>query len=401
MVGYIFDFSHFTIKSITSRIQNQDQRYIEGYLVENQSDIDQAIIILTQVGLTRYEDNQIKPQLAKSWEISPDGKNYKFSLIDQVSSEGIKNILLDSGADWTDINITNPDEHTIFFSLKKPFAPLLSNLTTPIFDYGPYTLYLQTDTDTILRPNPKALEKPIINEVIFRQYSDLKTLSNALRDRRIDGSSETVENIVGFNRYAVELNRFPVLICNINISPCNEITWRDKFFFNKKFESKQDVEIIAVDSQENRQIVTREMLNWQKNNIEVKIKWLSVDELNKEILPERKFSLLLFGMDFGIDNDPYPFWHSSQIEYPGLNISGISDFDIDQIVERYRIKIDSVSRSTILNEFFKKRNELTVCKIYDPIVDYFMVTDKITVPRVMIKGFKSSDRFQDIAKWSR
>ena len=38
---------------------------------------------------------------------------------------------------------------------------------------------------------------------------------------------------------------------------------------------------------------------------------------------------LLFGQVLGIIPDPFPFWHSSQKIYPGLNLSGYSNKKVD------------------------------------------------------------------------
>lgn len=398
IIGYNFDFSRF---GFLNRLTNENQRYIEGYLESSQTDIDQAIITLTRIGLTKTTNGEIKPALATSWQISQDGKNYDFTLVDKVKPEEIKNILMDSGEDWSNIQINAVGEHGLQFVLKKPFAPLLATLANPIFEYGPYILYLQTDSDTMLKTNPNALIQPKIDEVIFRKYSDVKSLSLSLKDRRIDGTSEAVDDIRGFTRYELELNKLPALICNIRVAPCNDLAWRTKFFSDKNNDSSQNVEIIALDNSENRKILSKETLELKVRNFNVNIKWVNSGELMENILPERKYQLLFTGIDYGIDNDPYPFWHSSQIEYPGLNLSGINDYVLDQILEHYRVAVGKDVRSNYWQEFEKKRQELYLAKLYSPIQDYYIISSNIKIQNTVTKGFKSSDRFDNVEQWTR
>lgn len=394
----IFNFSHF---HFLSRISNANQRYIEGYLPSSQSDIDQSIITLTRIGLTEKDGDEIKPSLAKSWEISSDGKVYTFHLSEKANAEEVKNILLDSGEDWTDISINTTSEYDLQFQLKKSFAPLLSSLTNPIFEFGPYLIDIQTDTDTVLKSNPDAVNPSKISEIVFKKYSDIKSLSLALKDRQIDGTSDIIDDVKGYSRYTIELNKKPVLLCNLRSAPCLDDSWRDKFFNNKSFDKAQDVKIVAIDNSDNRKILSDEIEAAKKQNVNISIEWVDSNQLSEQILPERKYTLLLTGLDYGIDNDPYPFWHSSQIDYPGLNLSGLKNYDIDQLLERYRITVDQNTRIQYWKEVQEKILKFNIVKIYNPVKDSFLVSNKIKLPKEEFSGCKSSDRFEYISEWTQ
>ncbi len=60
---------------------------------------------------------------------------------------------------------------------------------------------------------------------------------------------------------------------------------------------------------------------------------------------------MLYGENLGHDPDPYPYWHSTQAEGSGLNLSSFSERKVDEILEEARQSIDSDFRSLKYIEF--------------------------------------------------
>ena len=59
---------------------------------------------------------------------------------------------------------------------------------------------------------------------------------------------------------------------------------------------------------------------WKKIGVEVDVKSIEISDL-KAIIKTRDFDALLYGEALGFEPDLYPFWHSSQVNDPGLNLS--------------------------------------------------------------------------------
>jgi len=76
-----------------------------------------------------------------------------------------------------------------------------------------------------------------------------------------------------------------------------------------------------------------------KIGIKVDIKELDSSEIKKTIR-DRDYTILLFGEKLGGIPDPLPFWHSSQIVDPGLNIAVYENTDADQFLEKARTYAD-------------------------------------------------------------
>lgn len=70
--------------------------------------------------------------------------------------------------------------------------------------------------------------------------------------------------------------------------------------------------------------------------IQLSVEKVSLADFQTNILNKRNFEILLFGEALGQMPDPFPFWHSSQKEYPGLNVSSYSSKSADGALEASR-----------------------------------------------------------------
>lgn len=114
------------------------------------SDTDRDLVKLVYAGLTRYDGaGGFEPELAASYEISPDGLSYIFHLrenlvwhddqpltaddvlftIERVRNPAIRSPLR---AQWEGVTIKKIDERTLQFTVLKPYAPFLAATTLGI-----------------------------------------------------------------------------------------------------------------------------------------------------------------------------------------------------------------------------------------------------------------------------
>lgn len=78
---------------------------------------------------------------------------------------------------------------------------------------------------------------------------------------------------------------------------------------------------------------------WQKVGVTVQIKTVELSEL-KDIIKNRNYDALLYGQALGSLPDLYPFWHSTQVSDPGLNLSGYQNKNVDQLLKEARETLD-------------------------------------------------------------
>jgi len=74
---------------------------------------------------------------------------------------------------------------------------------------------------------------------------------------------------------------------------------------------------------------------WEKVGASVQIKAVELPEL-KDIIKNRDYDALLYGQALGSLPDLYPFWHSTQINDPGLNLSAYQNKNADQLLKDAR-----------------------------------------------------------------
>ena len=96
---------------------------------------------------------------------------------------------------------------------------------------------------------------------------------------------------------------------------------------------------------------------WKTLGINLEIKTLDVSTeaaklaFQDEILKPRNYGILLYGELLGLIPDPFPFWHSSQIKDPGLNMALYENKDADKLLEEARQTLDQEKRKSTLEEF--------------------------------------------------
>ena len=84
---------------------------------------------------------------------------------------------------------------------------------------------------------------------------------------------------------------------------------------------------------------------WGNLGIEVKVESFSALTLREEIIKKRKYEALLFGEMLGTIPDPFPFWHSSQRNDPGLNLADFKNKKVDKLLEEARTELSTEARA--------------------------------------------------------
>lgn len=130
----------------------------------------------------------------------------------------------------------------------------------------------------------------------------------------------------------------------------------------------------------------------------VELSFKPLSEFEREVIFQKNYDLLLFGQFFGKMRDPYPFFHSSQIENGGLNLANFSHKEADEILVTQRESFDEEKRK----EMQKKLGEILfeekpVIFLIEPSLFYFL-SPKIN-GKIPHKIEETSQRFLYIKEW--
>lgn len=374
--------------------------YTEGVIADSPTKVERVVNRLTNIGLTyRDKDGAIKPALAASWEVTNDNKVYTFALREGYDAASLLSIITNSKTNWTGVKISAPDASHLRFELNEPLSLFLSTTTQPLFPYGPYEVVKRDKRETLLRANSNfVLGEPYISKFVIKQYDSHDTLLRAAQEGEINGSADFVKDIPRkFTKQTVPLPRYYVLFLNVTRPSLKKLEERQRVTQVKNGDpltyslvtSQTGVSGDLADTLAKEMAAAHMTVTVQKKN--------SVT-IQKEDIPKREFDLLLYGVDYGIDRDYYPFWHSSQVASPGLNISGVKDKSLDSLLEQARREPDSTKRHEITKQIEQHLEAHALQKILSQETFQFWMDSSVrgTSYGTMNEGI---DRFQLVWQW--
>lgn len=169
-------------------------------------------------------------------------------------------------------------------------------------------------------------------------------------------------------------------------------------FYRKKDDEFLAINLTTVDQPTNSRIADEIKKSWESAGVIVNFELVSREQIAKQIIDARAYQALLYGEIIGADPDPFPFWHSSQIEAPGLNLALFEDKYADRLLEEARATAKPEERAKKYVEFQKiLARELPAIFLFQP--SYAYLVDRsirgITIDRIT----QPSDRFARVTKW--
>ncbi len=131
----------------------------------------------------------------------------------------------------------------------------------------------------------------------------------------------------------------------------------------------------------------------KRNGILFHIESYSFNELKQKIIRQRDYEILLYGYIIKKPSDFYGFWHSSQRDDPGANVSMYANKEVDQILKELR-KIGGKEGIEKIKD--KIKNDVPASFLYSPAYIY-LLPRKIHSGKLSIRT--RIDRFNDIENW--
>ncbi|MBI5222445.1 MAG: hypothetical protein HY980_03030 [Candidatus Magasanikbacteria bacterium] len=185
---------------------------------------------------------------------------------------------------------------------------------------------------------------------------------------------------------------------DINSQLDNELSTPQTFYRKDKDGKILELNLVTVKNEEYRKAAEIIAGLWQEVGVKVNMKFYEAKEFSREVLKPRNYDILLYGEIIGDDPDPFPFWHSSQVDYPGLNLSRYVDRNADALIEKARATANEDERAGLYKKFQELlAAELPAVFLYMPTYTY-ATTDRVNglgVERIS----RPADRFADVTGW--
>jgi peptide/nickel transport system substrate-binding protein len=480
------------------------------YTAFNDADKDLAALVFS--GLTRLgPDGAILPDLADSWEVSPDARVYTFHLRQNVAwhdgaAFSADDVIFTWGAltdpnfrgepslgeFWQQVECAKQDDLTVVCELPEPFAPFLAHTTIGILPKhcleglsaeglfigpfneqpvgtGPFILRDLNSEGAHLESNPSYhWGQPPIGVIELRFFPDYSSAAAAFHGAQAQGlfvGPEASPDLLGqlqedadLQRLASRRNSYTLLYLNTRMPPLDEKSVRQALIYALDRESivaerldgraqladnpivpgtwaySDNVRIYRYDPEKARSLLERG--GWQANSrgvlerdgqelslalltdndpermaigqeIADLLKAIGVDaslesragsDLVRNFLLPRQFQAVIYGWDQDYDPDPYPAWHSSQVNERGFNLSGYAHGYVDRILSEARQTSDLKRRKALYGEFQHIfAEEVPSILLFYPVYNYFMDKDVKGVNLGVL--FEPASRFANVHQW--
>lgn len=137
---------------------------------------------------------------------------------------------------------------------------------------------------------------------------------------------------------------------------------------------------------------------WEKLGVTVAIRQFEQSDLTQAIIRPREYESLLFGTVVGRPLDFYSFWHSSQRNDPGLNVSLYANITTDSILSEARTNASSTVRERSFNRFADEvTTEVPAVFLFSPQLIY---VHPARVTGVNLTGVaEPHERFSTVPEW--
>lgn len=137
---------------------------------------------------------------------------------------------------------------------------------------------------------------------------------------------------------------------------------------------------------------------WAKLGINLDIQLVNEDTIQSNHVIPHNYQIFLSGIEIGHDPDVYVFWHSSQADIGGFNLSEYKSDTADSSLENGRTRIDEDLRQAKYQPFVQAwAEDAPAIGIYQPTYVY--------VQQTRAKGYSSSEitapeeRYNNVNQW--
>lgn len=179
------------------------------------------------------------------------------------------------------------------------------------------------------------LANPKINEIL-----DIAVNKQAIIDTIFFGDAELLNapiasNFIGYHK-ALNNNLYNLDLAKNKLK---ELGYEDRngdgILEKWNGKTKTDLEFSLLLPSNNELIHLADMVkkDWEQLGAKINLQIVPLQELYKDYLKNRNYDALLFGETYTINPDLYYFWHSSQVNDLGLNLSVYKNASVDAILE--------------------------------------------------------------------
>lgn len=240
-----------------------------------------------------------------------------------------------------------------------------------------------------------------LKDAVVRKALALAIDKNKIVNEALGGKAEVIDGPIlpGYVGYSPDLKKiaFDQGFAKDNLEKAG-YKLAEGETFRKKGDKVLKIVLTTVDRPEYNRVADIIKTNWEEIGVQVELNTIPSTKIQREIIKPRAYESLMLGTILGFDPDPYPFWHSSQIEDPGLNLSLYANRNIDKLLEEARQTDKAEERAKKYLDFQNiLADDIPAIFLYSPRYTYVVSAEVLGVDVARISV--PSDRFAGISNW--
>lgn len=249
--------------------------------------------------------------------------------------------------------------------------------------------------------NLQNLNLPFFQDIKVRQALYFGLDRERIIEEVVEGQGSVAHSLItdvhwaynpNVTRYEYNLERANQLLDEAGWIDTNGDGIRDKDGRNLEFQ------LTTNDNVTRQVLIQRIALDWEKIGVRAMPTRATFQGLVSDLLGPRRFDAALISWETPGDPDPYPLWHSTQVEGGGQNYSGWANEEADQLMQEARSISDEARRRDLYWAFQELyAQEAPAILLYHPVYTYG-VSER--VKNVQIGALNQpSERFRSFNDW--
>ena len=351
--------AQFNIKPIGSgpfkfaKLVKDNKGVLRSYTVARNGDFYRGIVYLNDITLKFYNDLQ---------ELTEAVRNKNVEGASVLGAQDAKNLQVDGV-----IKLESPrlSQFTAAFFNQKQSAVLADpNVRS--------ALILATDRVTVAQISTGAYAEPIVSPILMNMQG-----------------YDTTQQIPAGNSNEAKM-----------LLDSKEWTLAEGATIRTKSGTALSFSITTLDSPDLIAAANELQREWTEIGASVSVEIVDQTTLQSDVIKNHTYEVLLAGERYGTYPDLYPFWHSSQITYPGLNLGNFINRKVDEAIGMARSSSDpskAIEAAQLLADAFFEEEPAII--LYQPKYLYGLSPklNGTTVTNVTTP----SDRFSNVENWYR
>lgn len=159
------------------------------------------------------------------------------------------------------------------------------------------------------------------------------------------------------------------------------------------------IRVVTVNSGNYPAVAEEVMRQWGQIGVEFDSLVVKAEDVQQNIIIPRAYDVLIYEIAIGRDPDVFAYWHSSQANTVGLNLSNYKSPKVDDELDSARTRLDTTLREAKYRLFVQQWvNEVPAIALYRPALTYVQNKNVVTFkPRPLVD---STDRYYNVRAWA-